>query len=69
MRLFFGLRNEGMRVKDDTGVCIPETGKMLLSKLCLKERKSWFGEENNTSSNRFSDSKYQKEENILVKNI
>lgn len=32
MRALFGLRNEGMRVKDDTGVCIPETGKMCLSK-------------------------------------
>lgn len=27
------------------------------------------GEENNTSSNRFSDSKYQEKENILVKSI
>ena len=27
------------------------------------------GEENNTSTNRFSDSKYQEKENILVKSI
>ena len=44
MRLFFGLRNDGMRVKDDTGVCIPETGKMCLSKQCSKERERRFSD-------------------------
>lgn len=35
----------------------------------FRKRRSWFGEENSKSGNTFCDSKYQHEENILIKNI
>lgn len=35
----------------------------------LRKRRYWFGEENNTSSNKFYAFKYQQKENILIKNI